>query len=110
LEITLGTTEIILAITVFLLVVVLISKTKLELKIGDKGTYKDLSELSAAEYKVMDLLSQGKSNKSIAEELFISVATVKKHVTNIFKKLEISKRTEARNYKKYFEAETQQNT
>ncbi|MGB7394497.1 MAG: LuxR C-terminal-related transcriptional regulator, partial [Pricia sp.] len=36
----------------------------------------------------------GKSNKEIAGELFISISTVKTHITNIYGKLKVSSRKE----------------
>jgi len=54
--------------------------------------------LSDREVEILKLLGQGKSNKDIAQELFISINTVKVHVNNIFKKLGVSSRTEATLY------------
>ena len=50
--------------------------------------------LSRQEITVRDLILQGKSNKEIANELFISLSTVKSHITNIYGKLNISNRHE----------------
>jgi len=46
-------------------------------------------ELSRSESKVLFRLSEGKSNKEIAENLFISEKTVENHITRIGKKLQI---------------------
>jgi DNA-binding CsgD family transcriptional regulator len=51
--------------------------------------------LTAREIEVVQLIATGKSNPQIAEELFISLNTVLRHVSNIFGKLEVSNRTEA---------------
>lgn len=59
----------------------------------------DLSRLSNTELTVLKLVSEGKTNQEIADQLFISVHTVKKHISNIFKKLNISSRSETRKYK-----------
>lgn len=51
--------------------------------------------LTSRETEILGLIAEGKSNKEIAAELFISVNTVKVHVSNIFQKIEVSSRTEA---------------
>ena len=47
------------------------------------------------ELEVLKLLSVGMFNKEIAEDLSISERTVKNHVSNIFKKLDVTDRTQA---------------
>ncbi|NLL82054.1 MAG: response regulator transcription factor [Tissierellia bacterium] len=54
-----------------------------------------LSELTRRESDVLDRLAKGMSNHQIADELFISEHTVKKHVSNILSKLELEHRTQA---------------
>ena len=51
--------------------------------------------LSPREVEVLKLIAAGKSNKEIAEMLFVSEGTVKTHVLNIHQKLDVSDRTEA---------------
>ena len=51
--------------------------------------------LSAREREVLGLLSSGKTNREIAAELYVSPGTVKAHVANIYRKLEVHNRTEA---------------
>lgn len=51
--------------------------------------------LSARELEVLEHVAQGNSNKEIAETLFVSENTIKKHLGNIFAKLEVSRRTQA---------------
>jgi len=51
-------------------------------------------QLSAQEENIKNLILKGKSNKEIAGELFISISTVKTHITNLYKKLGISSRKE----------------
>lgn len=52
-------------------------------------------DLTARELEVLDLLVQGQNNQQIADDLVISVATVKYHVSNILSKLNVASRTEA---------------
>jgi len=51
--------------------------------------------LSTKEQKTLDLLVTGLSNKEIAEQLFVSTNTIKTHLKNIYKKLDVSNRVEA---------------
>ncbi|KIX22456.1 hypothetical protein SY27_01000 [Flavobacterium sp. 316] len=53
-----------------------------------------IEELSNQEIKIKEHILNGKSNKEIAEELFISLNTVKTHITNIYSKLNVSNRKE----------------
>ncbi|HHX77826.1 MAG TPA: response regulator transcription factor [Firmicutes bacterium] len=62
----------------------------------DSGEEEDrLSGLTARERDVLAALAQGKSNKAIADSLFISEHTVKKHIGQILTKLELRDRTQA---------------
>jgi LuxR family maltose regulon positive regulatory protein len=54
-----------------------------------------LDPLSERELEVLHLMSEGASNNDIAEQLIIAVSTVKRHITNIFSKLDVSNRTQA---------------
>ena len=56
------------------------------------------AELTDREREVLHLISQGKSNQQIAEELFIGIKTVKTHVSNILSKLGVEDRTQAAVY------------
>ena len=51
--------------------------------------------LSEREREVLALLGYGLSNRAIADELYLSVDTVKTHVRNLFTKLEVGNRTQA---------------
>ena len=53
------------------------------------------ADLSERELEVLTLLSKGKSYKSIAEILFISLNTIKFHIKNIYDKLQVKSREEA---------------
>ncbi len=54
--------------------------------------------LTPRELEVLTLIASGKTNRSIAEELFISEKTVARHVSNMFNKLGISSRSAATAY------------
>ena len=51
-------------------------------------------ELSMREIEILEQLSKGLKNKDIADNLFISFSTVKKHIENIYKKLQAHNRIE----------------
>ncbi|HEW0135201.1 TPA: LuxR C-terminal-related transcriptional regulator [Streptococcus pneumoniae] len=55
-------------------------------------------ELTARERDVLQLIAKGYENQRIADDLFISLKTVKTHVSNILAKLEVSDRTQAAVY------------
>lgn len=55
----------------------------------------DTHGLSPRELDVLRLVAAGHSNREIATTLFISVPTVKRHITNIFGKLDLPSRTAA---------------
>lgn len=51
--------------------------------------------LSDREYELLLLLKTGVTNKEIAEQLFISINTVKTHLQHLFEKLDVKNRTQA---------------
>lgn len=51
--------------------------------------------LSSREYEVLKLLTQGRSNAEIADSLFLSLSTIKTHVSNLFVKMDVKSRTQA---------------
>ncbi|EGQ3644623.1 response regulator transcription factor [Staphylococcus pseudintermedius] len=79
---------------------------------GDKAIHKDaqqvmdtvitkphmLNKLSKRETEVLKEMAKGKTNKEIAETLFVSEKTIKTHVSHIFSKLEVTDRTQAAIY------------
>jgi len=56
-----------------------------------------INPLSGRELEVLGLMANGFSNQAIANELVIAISTVKKHVNNIFGKLNVTSRTQAVN-------------
>lgn len=63
-----------------------------------KANAKKSNILSERELEVLRLIAKGLLNKEIAKTLYISEKTVKNHVSNIFKKLNVSDRTQAAIY------------
>jgi DNA-binding CsgD family transcriptional regulator/tetratricopeptide (TPR) repeat protein len=59
------------------------------------GTGKPMFGLTAREQEVLRLVAEGRSNRDIAEELFISAKTASVHVSNILAKLGVASRGEA---------------
>jgi DNA-binding NarL/FixJ family response regulator len=55
--------------------------------VGRRRTAGPLDDLTSREWKVLELIAQGRSNPGIAEQLTISVGAVEHHVTHIFEKL-----------------------
>jgi len=58
----------------------------------------DENNLTSREIEVLELIAEGMINKEIAKQLYISEKTVKNHVSNIFRKLNVSDRTQAAIY------------
>ena len=54
-----------------------------------------LEPLSERELEVLRLIAEGASNREIAQQLVVTIGTVKKHVNNIFLKLDARSRTQA---------------
>ncbi len=66
---------------------------------GEKDEQKtNSSSLTKREYEVLTLIAEGFNNREIANHLFISEKTVKNHVSNIFKKINVNDRTQAAIY------------
>lgn len=71
-------------------------ETEVDKKIKAHDAKPDLHEdLTARERDILALLAKGYDNQTIADELFISLKTVKTHVSNILAKLEVDDRTQA---------------
>jgi DNA-binding CsgD family transcriptional regulator len=51
--------------------------------------------ISQRESEVLQLMAKGHTNQEIADQLFISLNTVKTHSSNLFAKLEVKRRTQA---------------
>ncbi|ORU90740.1 MAG: hypothetical protein A6F71_07245 [Cycloclasticus sp. symbiont of Poecilosclerida sp. M] len=68
-------------------------KEHVDKKAGD--TVSVFNDLTPTQLKVLTHMRQGENNKTIANALFITEATVKAHVTAIFRKLNVKNRTQA---------------
>lgn len=60
-----------------------------------KGESDELAQLSPQERKILLAIAEGKTNKEIAEEVFLSDKTVKNYVSSILSKLNLRRRSEA---------------
>lgn len=81
-------------IILLLLLVVIGGLVLLIFQLRRKNIRPPLIVLSKQEKNIQGLILEGKSNKEIADELFISLSTVKTHISNIYSKLHISNRQE----------------
>ncbi|WP_407891325.1 response regulator [Lacticaseibacillus sp. N501-2] len=72
--------------------------TKMMNRLTQKSQPALYDDLTNREREVLQLIAQGKSNQEIATELFITLKTVKTHVSNILAKLEVEDRTQAAIY------------
>ena len=63
-------------------------------RVFDTSDETEIVELTTREIEVLEQLSKGLKNKEIAENLFLSFFTVKKHIENIYRKLQAHNRIE----------------
>ena len=70
------------------------NQIKEEYKINGEGVNTIINELTERQREVYDLIISGKSNKEIMTELFIEQSTLKSHINQIYKKLDIKNRRE----------------
>ena len=54
-----------------------------------------IEPLSKRELEVLRLVAAGYTNREIAQELVVAISTVKRHISNIYGKLESGNRTQA---------------
>jgi len=69
-----------------------------EFRAGEADKTSPYSILTEREMEVLQLIARGHTNSSIAEELVITIGTVKGHVSNILSKLHLADRTQAAVY------------
>ena len=65
------------------------------LRAGSEHRRDELSQLSGQEQRILALIAEGKTNKEIASEIFLSHKTVKNYVSSILSKLNLRRRSEA---------------
>ncbi|SFZ90532.1 regulatory protein, luxR family [Flaviramulus basaltis] len=94
-------TEFVIAIIaiIFFIVGIYINKKSLHKTVVDSKVinHQKISELEITprEYEVLQSISEGLSNKEIADKLFLSESTIKTHVSNLLVKLNAKRRTQA---------------
>jgi DNA-binding NarL/FixJ family response regulator len=64
-------------------------------RVASGAEHDELSDLTAQERKILMLVADGKTNKEIAAEIFLSDKTVKNYVSSILAKLNLQRRTQA---------------
>jgi DNA-binding NarL/FixJ family response regulator len=64
-------------------------------RLGSGGTSDEIAQLTPQEQKILLLVAEGKTNKEIAAEIFLSDKTVKNYVSSILSKLNLERRAQA---------------
>lgn len=59
-----------------------------------RGADGPIAELTEREREVLELMAQGRSNKAIAAEMFVTEGAIEKHISKIFDKLDLSQSSE----------------
>lgn len=75
-----------------------VTKRVLEQVRGNSEARKDDAKLTENEQKILLLIAEGKTNREIAAEVFLSDKTVKNYVSSILSKLNLKRRSEAAAY------------
>jgi DNA-binding CsgD family transcriptional regulator len=83
-------------ILILLFVIIINSRKKLvQLKEKISKSQGLFANLTLKEREILKLLAEGKTNKEIAQELYVELSTVKTHINSIYKQLQLSSRKEA---------------
>lgn len=72
---------------------VIITRPAMDFRL-DEEKLKQLG-ISKREHEVLELMATGLSNQEIADKLFVSLNTIKTHLSNLFIKLDVKRRTQA---------------
>ncbi|WP_167605579.1 helix-turn-helix domain-containing protein [Maribellus sediminis] len=83
-----------LVFTVWLIV----TKRKLKFSQANLNPKSLYDSLTTKQQEILGMLANGKTNKEIAQELFVEVSTVKTHINNIYRQLNVTTRKEAIDY------------
>lgn len=75
-----------------------VTKRVLEQVRGNADARKDEAKLTENEHKILLLIAEGKTNREIAADVFLSDKTVKNYVSSILSKLNLKRRSEAAAY------------
>jgi DNA-binding NarL/FixJ family response regulator len=67
-------------------------------RLRNKPEEDELGILTDQERRILELIAEGRTNRQIAETIFLAKKTVKNHVSNLLAKLGMSRRTEAAAY------------
>jgi two-component system response regulator DevR len=76
---------------------------------GEEADDPLLATLSPQERRILGHISEGKTNRQIAEDMFLAEKTVKNYVSNMLAKMGMSRRTEAAAYAARLEAQKEKN-
>jgi len=79
----------------------LLDQIKEQSQTRSEGTDALLNGLTERQRKVFDLIISGKTNKEIMAELFIEQSTLKSHINEIYRKLDIKSRSELKSKLKH---------
>jgi DNA-binding CsgD family transcriptional regulator len=71
-----------------------VSDTELRMQARRAAETSPIGELSDAELRVAALAVQGYTNREIAKKLFVTVSTVEQHLTRVYRKLKVRRRTD----------------
>lgn len=83
------------AVIMALITGVVLAKNYYGQQVADVSTVDLLETLTTKELRVLELISEGKSNKEIASLNYTEMSTVKTHINNIFFKLGVQNRRDA---------------
>ena len=94
-EVTISAIQLVLSGGVYIPPHVLKPQSKTVENNQHSNNFDSFNTLSKRQRQVLDLISLGRSNQAIADELNLTIPTIKMHVSAILKKLNVKNRTEA---------------